>query len=125
MTNKRILVIDDDRTILEMLGLALSKAGYDVLSATDGDDGIRLYKDENPDLALIDIAMPGIDGYEVVERIRKLEDADSHTPLIILTAHDQTVMRTYAQELGADLYLVKPVTPTDLVKHIEDMLNKE
>jgi len=118
---KRILVIDDDRTILEMMEIALGRNNFSVLSAADGDQGLVLFKEQKPDLVIIDIAMPGIDGYEVTERIRRT-DGERVTPIIILTAHDQPVMRTYAEELGADLYLTKPISPSKLVEHINSLL---
>ncbi|HEC23210.1 MAG TPA: response regulator [Chloroflexi bacterium] len=122
MAEGRILVIDDDQTILKMFEIALGRAGFEVLSAPDGDIGLRLFRDQKPDLAIIDIAMPGIDGYQVIERIRRLEDEIGHVPLIVLTAHEQSVMRRYAEELGVDLYLTKPVTPSEIVQHIKDLM---
>jgi DNA-binding response OmpR family regulator len=123
MAKARVLVIDDDQTILRMLELALGKANFDVLPAPDGDVGLRLFREQQPDLAIIDIAMPGIDGYQVVEQIRSAEADATHMPLIILTAHEQAVMREYAEELGADLYLTKPVVPSVLVDHIRRLVN--
>jgi DNA-binding response OmpR family regulator len=122
MSKARVLVIDDDQTILKMLELALGKANFEVLPAPDGDVGLRLFREQKPDLAIIDIAMPGIDGYQVVEQIRTAEDEANRTPLIILTAHEQAVMREYAEELGADLYLTKPVVPSVLVEHIRRLI---
>jgi DNA-binding response OmpR family regulator len=119
MTQAKILVIDDDRIILEMLNLALSKADYLVVSANDGEEGLRLFREQKPDLVIADIAMPGIDGYQVITQIR---EADKDTPVIILTAHEQSVMRAYAEELGANKYLTKPVTPRVLVEHIKQLI---
>ncbi len=121
MSQARILLIDDDRIILEMLNLALSKADYEVVSAGDGEIGLRLFRERQPDLIILDIAMPGIDGYQVIEQIRDAEQEGRRTPIIILTAHEQSVMRAYAEELGADLYLTKPVTPRQLVEHIRKL----
>jgi two-component system response regulator ResD len=121
MSDKKILVIDDDRNILEMMTIALGRADFQVAVAADGDDGLRMFKADQPDLVIIDIAMPGIDGYEVTERIRGLDEGRG-TPIIILTAHDQPVMRDYAQELGADLYMTKPVPPAKLLEQIRALL---
>lgn len=123
MSQARILLIDDDRIILEMLDLALSKADYEVVSAGDGEIGLRVFREQRPDLVILDIAMPGIDGYQVIEQIREAEaEHEGHrTPIIILTAHEQSVMRAYAEELGANLYLTKPVTPRQLVEHIRQL----
>lgn len=125
MSQARILLIDDDRIILEMLDLALSKADYEVVSAGDGEIGLRLFREQRPDLVILDIAMPGIDGYQVIEQIREAEAEGHRTPIVILTAHEQSVMRAYAEELGADLYLTKPVTPRQLVEHIRKLTGGE
>ncbi len=122
MSKPRILIIDDDRTILEMLQIALVRADFETMLATDGDIGLRLFRDEQPDLVIVDVAMPGMDGYDVVDRIRKGEPPEQPTPIIMLTAHNQPVMRDYASELGADLYLAKPIAPKELVDHIHKLL---
>jgi DNA-binding response OmpR family regulator len=122
MAKARILVIDDDPIIVDMLQLALEKAGYEVLSAIDGDLGLDLFRREKPDLVVVDIAMPGIDGYQVIEQIRGAGDRPTPTPIIILTAHQQSVMRAYAEELGVDLYLTKPVAPQKLIGHIAELV---
>jgi len=127
MTPKRILVVDDDPNILKLLDIMLTRAEFEVIRALGGDLGLRRFQDDRPDLAIIDIAMPGIDGYELIERIRKAEKADNvspedRMPIMILSAHEQNVMRDYANELGVDLYLIKPVKPADLMKHIENLL---
>jgi DNA-binding response OmpR family regulator len=122
MAHARILVIDDDRIILEMLNLALGKADYEVIPASDGEEGLRQFREQKPDLVIADIAMPGIDGYQVVSQIREIERGETRTPVIILTAHEQSVMRAYAEELGADMYLTKPVTPRQLVEHIKKLI---
>lgn len=127
MAPKRILVVDDDPNILKLMEIMLSRAKFEVIRALGGDLGLRRFQDDAPDLAIIDIAMPGIDGYELIERIRKAEKdkdvaQDERMPIIILSAHEQNVMRDYADELGVDLYLIKPVKPTDLMKHIEKLM---
>jgi two-component system alkaline phosphatase synthesis response regulator PhoP len=122
MAKKKILVIDDDQTILEMMDIALRKADFEVLRASDGDIGLRTFKKEMPDLLIVDIAMPGIDGYQVIEQIREAEKSGKKVPVVVLTAHEQPVMRDYAEELGADLYLVKPIKPLELVEKIVKLL---
>lgn len=122
MSKARILVIDDDQVILDMLQIALRNAEYEVLPAVDGDIGLDIFRKEKPDLVVVDIAMPGIDGYQVVEQIRGLEVEKGHIPIIILTAHHISVMRAYAEELGADLYLTKPIAPQKLIEHITELI---
>jgi DNA-binding response OmpR family regulator len=122
MTKARILVIDDDQVILDMLQIALRNAEYEVLPAVDGDIGLDIFRKDKPDLVVVDIAMPGIDGYQVVEQIRGLEAEKGHIPIIILTAHHISVMRAYAEELGADLYLTKPIAPQKLIEHITELI---
>lgn len=129
MAPKRILVVDDDPNILQLMEIMLSRAEFEVVRALGGDLGLRRFQDDRPDLAIIDIAMPGIDGYELIERIRAAEKAndvaqEDRMPIMILSAHEQNVMRDYADELGVDLYLIKPVKPADLMKHIETLLAK-
>lgn len=125
MPTRRILVIDDDQVILDMLQIALRNADFEVIPAIDGDVGLSLFHKENPDAVVVDIAMPGIDGYQVIEQIRSADSEGKHTPIIILTAHQQSVMRAYAEELGADLYLTKPIAPQKLIKHIEDEIDED
>jgi len=122
MAKAKILVIDDDRVILELLNLSLGKADFEVIGAENGEAGIEVFKQKKPDLVIADIAMPGMDGYQVVTQIRAMDAAGGHIPIIILTAHEQSVMRDYAKELGADLYLTKPVTPRQLIDKIEELL---
>ena len=123
MTEPLVLVIDDDEMILDMLEMAISKAGMAVVTASHGDLGLKVYAEQKPDLAVIDIAMPGIDGYDVVSRIRASEkEHGGRMPIIMLTAHGQPVLRTYATELGADLYLTKPIGPKTLIEHIESLI---
>lgn len=123
MADARILVIDDDEQMLKMLKLTLSRAGLDVVTASDGNIALSLFEEQHPDLALVDIAMPGMDGYDVIQQMRKMEgEGGEQAGIVILTAHSQPVMRTYAADLGVDLYLTKPVTPTDLVDHIRAIL---
>lgn len=124
MSTIRVLIIDDDRLILEMLKLALNKPGIEVLAASDGDMGLRMIREQQPDIAIIDIAMPGMDGYDVISRIRSADDSVRSLPIIILTAHEQAIMRNYAHELGADLYLVKPVATARLIEHIHALVGQ-
>jgi DNA-binding response OmpR family regulator len=122
MAKGKILVIDDDHIILELLHLTLGQADYEVITAQDGESGIKEFKEQKPDLVIADIAMPASDGFEVVTDIRSFESEGTHTPIIILTAHDQPGMRDYAQEIGADLYLTKPIAGPPFMDKIERLM---
>jgi DNA-binding response OmpR family regulator len=123
MAKARVLVIDDDKTILDILKLALQNAGFEVLPAIDGNIGLKIFREQKPELAIVDIAMPGVDGYQVIEEIKKASEGQS-AKVVILTAHEQSVMRAYADELGVDLYLTKPITPSQLIEHLNALLEK-
>ena len=116
-----ILVIDDDAVYLRMMTIALEREGYRLISANHGDIGLKMLRDQQPDLVVVDIAMPGIDGYDVVRRIRAQEREDRHTPIIILTAHARPLMRADAEDLGVDLFLTKPVSLDRLFEHLRTL----
>jgi DNA-binding response OmpR family regulator len=118
----KILVVDDDQTILTMIKSALHRAGYESLLAIDGHLGLKFFEEENPELAIVDIAMPGMDGYEVIEAIR---EAKPDFPVIILTAHNLDVMVNYADELGVDVYVTKPFKVETLLGHVRTLLGKD
>jgi DNA-binding response OmpR family regulator len=122
MSTHRVLVIDDDDAVLGLLEFSLKRAGYEVFSAIDGSLGLQAFKKHDPNLVIVDLAMPGMDGYQVIEEMRKIAGEGKSVPVIILTAHDQDVMRDYGTELGADLYLTKPIAPRQLVEHVGHLL---
>jgi DNA-binding response OmpR family regulator len=104
MENRRILVIDDDPDLLTMLERILSSAGAQVISAIDGPEGLRQFFDHRPDLILLDLMMPGMDGWEVCQRIRQYSDV----PIIMLTALSQDGEMVRGLDIGADDFVVKP-----------------
>jgi pilus assembly protein CpaE len=119
----RILIIDDDSEFLDMLNLVMRRAGHETTLSGDGPDGLSKALADPPDLAIIDVMMPDMTGYEVVRQLR----ADSSTaslPIIILTARGQPVDRQAALDAGADEYMSKPVTMADLAERVEDLLGK-
>lgn len=120
MGNNLILLIDDDENICKVVKLYLEKEGMDVLVANDGKTGIELFKSSAPHLVLLDIMMPGIDGVEVLKRIRK----DSNVPVIMLTAKGDTFDKVLVLELGADDYIVKPFEPKELVARIKAVVRR-
>lgn len=115
--NKKILVIEDEATLQKALNEVLSKDGYEVVSSLDGLKGLELAQGENPDLILLDIILPKMDGFEVLKRIKE-DDKTSQIPVIILTNLSDVNDIQKALDLGATTYLVK----ADF--HIEDVLKK-
>jgi two-component system chemotaxis response regulator CheY len=112
--NKRILTIDDSKTMRDMLMLTLAEAGFDVLQAVDGQDGLDVLVNEQVDVVITDINMPRMDGYEV---IRQLRSNPSHkaTPILVLTTESEAEKKTLAREAGATGWMVKPFDPDRLV----------
>lgn len=117
----QILVIDDDVSLLQMMSLMLKRAGHDPILATDGHEGIQIARSKQPDLAIVDVMMPDLSGYEVC-RILRQEPATAKIPLLVLTALSQPEQRDLADEAGADDFITKPVTRDDLVSHVDDLL---
>jgi two-component system alkaline phosphatase synthesis response regulator PhoP len=126
---KKVLVVDDDVDFCEATKLLLDSKGYDVVLAYDGKEGLEKMRAEEPDLVILDVMMPEMNGYDVCVVI-KADPALKKTPVILLTAVDQDLFKTtYTQAMGlmteADDYMAKPVEPQDLVKRVEDWLNKD
>lgn len=117
---QKILIIEDEEGIIHLLNLYLKDAGYDVVIARDGADGLALHAREHPDLLILDIMLPAIDGFEVCRRIR----AWSKTPILMLTARGSEDDRIEGFELGADDYLVKPFSPRELVSRVRAILRR-
>lgn len=110
----RILVVDDDRALSEMLGMVLQGEGFDAVFAADGPSAVERFQEDQPDLVLLDLMLPGIDGIEVCSRIR----AESGVPIIMLTARSDTGDVVRGLEAGADDYVVKPFNPVELIARI-------
>jgi two-component system alkaline phosphatase synthesis response regulator PhoP len=120
---KTILVVDDERDLLDLIEYNLKKEGYDVLKAEDGADGIRMAKKYKPDLVLLDIMMPKMDGLEACEHIRADEEI-KHTPIIFLTAKSDEKTEVIGLNLGADDFLTKPISTAKLVSRITAVLRR-
>src|SRR2546430_2035779 len=118
--SQKILIIEDEEGIIHLLNLYLKNAGYDVAVARDGADGLALHARERPDLVILDIMLPALDGFEVCRRIR----AWSRTPILMLTARSDEDDRINGLELGADDYLVKPFSPRELVSRVRAILRR-
>jgi DNA-binding response OmpR family regulator len=117
---KRILIIDDEPMIIESVSHSLKQEGYATLTASDGETGLRLALDEEPDLILLDLMLPGLNGMEVCRQIRKT----SETPIIMLTAKEGEVDRVLGLELGADDYVVKPFSMREVLTRIKSVLKR-
>src|SRR5207248_10996499 len=117
---KKILIIEDEEGIVHLLSLYLKDAGYDIAVAKDGADGLALHARLHPDLVILDIMLPAIDGFEVCRRIR----AWSQTPILMLTARVSEEDRIEGLDLGADDYLVKPFSPRELVSRVRAILRR-
>ena len=120
MANQKILIVDDDQNICELLRLYLAKEGYETLIAHDGQAALDLFEKEKPDMVLLDVMMPHMDGWEVCRRIR----GQSNTPVIMLTAKGETFDKVLGLELGADDYVVKPFDTKEVVARIKAVLRR-
>ena len=117
---QRILVIDDEHPTLELVRLTLASEPYEVLLADSGALGLQMVREKNPDLVICDIAMPDVNGYHVIDTIRK--EQDHHIPILVLTAFPEGVLDRDFGEKDADLYLTKPVAPAQLVAFVSKLL---
>ena len=120
MANEKILVVDDDKNICELLRLYLVKEGYSVTMAHDGEAALTDFDKLHPDLVLLDVMMPVMDGWEVCRKIR----AKDNTPIIMLTAKGETYDKVLGLELGADDYIVKPFDAKEVTARIKAVLRR-
>jgi CheY-like chemotaxis protein len=112
-----VLVADDDADVLELLVFRLERAGYAVITAADGEEALRLARERRPDVCLVDVMMPGRDGYEVTRSLREAEEtADAVIFLLTASVQDAAVERGF--DAGADDYVKKPFSPAELVEQI-------
>ncbi|MCD2444015.1 response regulator transcription factor [Agromyces sp. SYSU K20354] len=114
----RVLVVDDDTALAEMIGIVLRTEGFEPVFCADGAGALAAFRESKPDLVLLDLMLPGVDGIEVCGRIR----AESGTPIIMLTAKSDTADVVRGLESGADDYMVKPFNPKELVARIRTRL---
>lgn len=116
----KILVVDDEVSIVNIIGYSLMKEGYEYISANDGEEGLELFNKENPDLVLLDIMMPKMDGYAVCKKIREKSDV----PIIMLTARADEVDKVLGLEMGADDYVTKPFSNRELMARVKANLRR-
>ncbi|MBR2454660.1 MAG: response regulator transcription factor [Clostridia bacterium] len=120
MQKEKILIVDDDKNICDLLRMYLEKEGYAVVMEHNGIDAVNTFNTENPDLVLLDIMLPQLDGWQVCREIRKT----SEKPIIMLTAKDETFDKVLGLELGADDYVTKPFDTKEIVARIKAVLRR-
>ena len=120
MSLGKILVVDDDLNICELLRLYIEKEGFSVVTANDGAQALKLFEKEQPDLIMLDIMLPELDGWQVCREIRKT----SKCPIIMLTAKGEVFDKVLGLELGADDYVVKPFEAKEVVARIRAVLRR-
>jgi CheY-like chemotaxis protein len=122
---KTVLVIDDDHLMCTLASQALERGGYSVITASDGPTGIECYEVEKPDLIVLDVAMPEMNGFEVTSQIRALQERDGrpHIPIVLLTAYARSFFVPGTAQEQIDSYLTKPVTPDQLLAHVNKFLS--
>ena len=118
----KVLVVDDDASVQRILQYTLKQEGYDVVVAADGPEAFRLWQQQQPTLILLDVTLPGLDGYEVATRIRAKEGKDGHVPIIMLTAEQDVQEKVRALRAGADDYLIKPFHPAELLARMRSLI---
>jgi two-component system, OmpR family, alkaline phosphatase synthesis response regulator PhoP len=120
---KKIVLVEDEIDIVNLVSHYLSKEGFTVKPAQDGMKGLKLIKQENPDLAILDLMLPGLDGLEVCKRLRA-DPKTSRLPIIVLTAKGEEADKIVGLELGADDYVTKPFSPKEFVARVKALLRR-
>lgn len=116
----KVLIVDDDKNICQLLNLYLSKEGFKVNIAYSGDEALARFADDPPNIVILDIMLPGKDGWDVCREMRKMSDI----PIIMLTAKGETFDKVLGLELGADDYVVKPFEPKELIARVKAVLRR-
>jgi len=120
---QRVVVVEDEQDILDLVAYHFGKAGFQVLAATDGLKAIDLVRDELPDLIILDLILPGLEGTEVCKAL-KADEKTKHIPILVLTAKGEEIDRIVGFELGAEDYVVKPFSPRELVLRAKAILKR-
>ena len=122
--NKRILIADDEPHMLRVTELSLKKGGFEILLARDGRQAVALTLAEKPDLVVLDVMMPEMDGFAALRELKSRPET-ANIPVIILTSRGQRIVREEAESSGAVLYLTKPFSPSDLLREARRILHPE
>jgi len=120
MDKQKILIVDDDENIAELIAMYLTKECYDTMTVGDGESALRAFEEYKPNLMLLDLMLPGIDGYQVCRKIR----VDSQVPIIMLSAKGEVFDKVLGLELGADDYIIKPFDSKELVARVKAVLRR-
>ena len=120
MMRKKVLVIDDEKSIRDIIGEYLTEEGFEFVEAPDGIRGLEIFRSAGPDLVILDVMMPKMDGWKVCREIR----SESVTPVIMLTARSEEYDKLFGFELGADDYMVKPFSPRELIARVKAVLSR-
>lgn len=123
MQRKKILVVDDEEDLVNFVKLRLQGNNYQVVAASDGEEALKVFAQEKPDLVLLDILMPKLDGFQVCQKL-KADPAAANIPIIMLTAKDRAADIKLAKESGADAYIIKPFDAVTLLLNIKEQLHK-
>ncbi|MDU3723518.1 MAG: response regulator transcription factor, partial [Clostridium celatum] len=123
MANEKILVVDDEEHIAELIRYNLESNGYKILSANNGIDAMKIVLEERPNLILLDLMIPGKDGYDVCKEIRSTKEV-MNTPIIMLTAKSEEIDKILGLELGADDYITKPFSVRELLARVKAVLRR-
>jgi DNA-binding response OmpR family regulator len=123
MNSKKILIVDDEEDLVETVRFPLEMDGYHVLVSHNGEDALDQTRKENPDLILLDLMLPKVDGYRVCQRL-KSDDRYKHIPIVMLTAKSQEKDMALGVEAGANGYMTKPFDIRDLLKKVKEYLNQ-
>lgn len=123
MSRKKVLVVDDEQHIVELIQFNLENSGFDVLTSDNGEDAMKIAIEEVPDVIILDLMLPGIDGFEACKKIRSHEKTGK-IPIIMLTAKSEETDKVLGLELGADDYLTKPFSVRELVARIKAVLRR-
>ena len=120
---KKILLVDDEPQLVEMVKMRLEANNYEVILASDGEEALEKARGEKPDLIILDIMLPKLDGYKVC-RMLKFDDKYSSIPVIMFTARSQESEKSMGKEVGADAYIIKPFEPEMLLGKIKELLKE-
>jgi len=118
---RRVLIVDDDPVIIKMVGTLLTTNGYEVLTATDAPVGLEIAMQKSPDLLILDVMMPIINGFNIC-RLMKTQSGSQHIPIILLTSRDRDDDRKIGEEVGANAYIAKPFKTEELLNTISGLL---